>query len=522
MTPEAARRWKALTRLASQRVRTPTDRPGNQGPNLEIRIGGLTGNLSRQRLDTEVLAGLLALAEAADLPGRIRALLSGERVNSTENRPALHTALRARPGEVPAAAAAAPQVMARVLAAAEDVRLGRWRGHTGRTITDVVHIGIGGSHLGPELAVRALTRPGQGGPRLHFAANIDARALARALEGLDPARTLFIIASKSFSTLETRVNAESARSWFLERTGDAQAIARHFLAISTNLEAAAGFGIPEENVFAMWDWVGGRYSVWSPVGLPLALAIGSVGFERFLAGARTLDEHFASAGLSANLPVLMALAGIWNYNFLGVTTQAILPYAERLALLPDFLQQLMMESNGKGVRQDGSDVGVHTMPVVWGGAGTNGQHAFHQLLHQGTRSFAADFVLVAEAESSAALIRPDEHHRWLNANALAQSQAMLLGHEDPDHHKRVAGGKGTTTLILSSLSPESLGALLALYEHVVFCQGVIWDINSFDQWGVELGKRLAVPIYEQLGGRSAVMQDPSTRALIDRLLESEA
>ena len=259
------------------------------------------------------------------------------------------------------------------------------------------------------------------------------------------------------------------------------------------------------------DWVGGRYSVWSPVGLPLALAIGRQGFLEFLAGARAMDTHFRTSALAENLPVLMALTGVWNYNFLGVTNQAILPYAERLRLLPDFLQQLIMESNGKSVHQDGSEVAVHTMPVVWGGRGTNGQHAYHQLLHQGTRSFAADFILVANGDP------PAEHHRWLNANALAQSQAMLLGQDEGDPHKRVRGGKPTTTLVLPDLSPASLGALIALYEQMVFCQGVIWDINSFDQWGVELGKRLAIPIFEQLGGRPALSQDGSTRGLIDYL-----
>ena len=307
------------------------------------------------------------------------------------------------------------------------------------------------------------------------------------------------------------MNADSARAWFLERTGDAAAIGRHFVAVSTNLEAAAAFGIPEANVYPMWDWVGGRYSVWSPVGLPIALAIGRQGFLEFLAGGHAMDVHFRRTPFATNLPVLMALAGIWNYNFLGVNNQAILPYSERLRLLPDFLQQLIMESNGKSVRQDGTSLTVHSMPIVWGGRGTNGQHAYHQLLHQGTRSFAADFIIVASGEPT------DTHHRWLNANALAQSQAMLLGQDDADPHKRVSGNKATTTLVLDELTPASLGSLIALYEQVVFCQGVIWDINSFDQWGVELGKRLALPIFEQLGGQSALGQDASTRGLIEYL-----
>lgn len=509
MRPETAKHWKALSALASGKTEAAADADGLNP--LTVDAAGLHADLTKQQLSDEVIAALIGLAREMGLPEAIEAQFQGETINRSENRPALHTALRADPARVPAIAKEAAATLDRILNLVEEIRTGAWRGATGAAITDVVHIGIGGSHLGPELAVDALRRPHTGGPRIHFVANIDGAALGQALAGLDPERTLFIIVSKSFSTLETRVNAESARRWFLERMGDQAAIARHFIAISTNLEAAAEFGIPDANVHPMWDWVGGRYSVWSPVGIPLALAIGRQGFLNFLAGARAMDEHFRAAPLHENLPVLMALAGIWNYNFLGVTNQAILPYAERLRLLPDFLQQLIMESNGKSVHQDGSEVSVHTMPVVWGGRGTNGQHAYHQLLHQGTRSFAADFILVADGES------PAEHHRWLNANALAQSQAMLLGQDAEDPHKRVRGGKPTTTLVLPALSPESLGALIALYEQVVFCQGVIWDINSFDQWGVELGKRLAIPIFEQLGGRSALSQDGSTRGLIHHL-----
>jgi glucose-6-phosphate isomerase len=522
MSPESLPSWKALSRLASAQL--TRDEPPRE---VTGEAAGLYVDLTKQRLTGPVLEALVALAEERELAERIDDLFAGRTVNVSEQRAALHTALRAAPAEIPEAARPARAEMDRMLAFADAVRDGTRRGSTGRTITDVVHIGIGGSHLGPELAVEALSQPWLGGPRVAFVANIDPRALDRALMRLDPHRTLFIIASKSFSTLETRVNAQSARTWFLERTGSLDAMTAHFVAVSSNVEAARAFGIPAENVFALWDWVGGRYSVWSPVGLPLAVAIGSIGFREFLRGAHDLDRHFRTARFDANLPALMALVGIWNYNFLGVGSQVILPYSERLRLLPDFLQQLTMESNGKSVHQDGTPVGVHTMPIVWGSRGTNGQHAFHQLLHQGTRSFAADFILVAGADRGGSLPHGDdevvtrtEHQRWLLANALAQSQVMLLGHEDEDGHRRVPGGKGTTTIILSSLTPATLGALLALYEHVVFCQGVIWDINSFDQWGVEAGKRLAAPIYEQLGGKSAVTQDPSTRGLIRRLIES--
>ena len=511
MTPESAQHWKALSRLASARR---DDSEDTELKPLTIDAAGLHADLSKQQLDPEALSTLLGLAEEMNLAGAIEAQFAGAQINQSEGRPALHTALRAPREAVPEIAGAAAGTMADIFDLADAVRSGKWRGAAGAAITDVVHIGIGGSHLGPELAVEALTRAADGGPHIHFVANIDGEALHSAIKGLNPERTLFVIVSKSFSTLETRVNAQSARAWFLERTGSLDAIASHFVAISTNLAAADEFGIPASNVYPMWDWVGGRYSVWSPVGIPLAMAIGREGFNEFLAGARALDTHFRSAPFAENLPVLMALAGIWNYNFLGVTNQAILPYAERLRLLPDFLQQLIMESNGKSVHQDGSDVAVHTMPIVWGGRGTNGQHAYHQLLHQGTRSFAADFIIVADDAAGTALA---DHHRWLNANALAQSQAMLVGAQSEDPHKRVRGGKPTTTLVLPALTPSTLGALLALYEQIVFCQGVIWDINSFDQWGVELGKRLAIPIFEQLGGKSALSQDVSTRGLIEYL-----
>ena len=517
MTPESAQHWKALSRLASARQDGP--RSGDTPVPLTLEAAGLHADLTKQQLDKEVLAALVGLAEELDLTAAIDAQFSGVAINQSEDRPALHSALRAPAEDRPDMAREAATTLAQILDLADAVRSGAWHGATGDAITDVVHIGIGGSHLGPELAVEALTSADAGGPRIHFVANIDSDALHSALTGLNPERTLFVIVSKSFSTLETRVNAQSARAWFLERMGSLDAIARHFVAISTNLTAAAEFGIPETNVYPMWDWVGGRYSVWSPVGIPLAMTIGREGFRDFLGGARALDEHFRSAPFSENLPVLMALSGIWNYNFRGVTNQAILPYAERLRLLPDFLQQLIMESNGKSVHQDGTDVSVHTMPIVWGGRGTNGQHAYHQLLHQGTRSFAADFIIVATSTG------PAEHHRWLNANALAQSQAMLLGQDAEDPHRRVRGGKPTTTLVLPALTPGTLGALIALYEQIVFCQGVIWDINSFDQWGVELGKRLAIPIFEQLGGiqgkATPLLQDASTRGLIDYLTSTK-
>jgi glucose-6-phosphate isomerase len=505
--------WQALTRLATVLPDTEPDPTGSAAGDFEqlaLRVPGLLVDFSKQPVSAEIIQALLQLASTAGFAAQRERLFGGAPLNVTEGRPALHTALRARPEDRPAlAGSVVDQTLQRLRQFANDVRCGQYLGHSGRAISDIVHIGIGGSHLGPELAVEALDGPGNPGIRCHFVANVDGAALQGALARCNPATTLFILVSKSFSTLETQVNASSARSWFLERVADHQALARHFVAITANIEQARTFGIDQANIYPMWDWVGGRFSLWSAVGLPVQLMAGPTAFDELREGARLMDEHFLSAPPARNLPLLMALIGIWNYNFRGVESQAILPYDRRLRLLPDYLQQLEMESNGKGVTLDGHPVATQTMPIVWGGEGTNGQHAFHQLLHQGTRRFAADFIMVANPAHDL-----DQHHRWLLANGLAQSQAMLLGHQDPDPHRRVPGAKATTTLVLDALTPRSLGSLLALYEHKVFCQGLIWHINSFDQWGVELGKRLAVPIFAQLAGAPAADQDSSTQGLI--------
>lgn len=519
---ETSKSWKRLTRAATQCIDTPLSDWLAQPARFEDfshQAAGLLVDLSKQRIDSDIKSELLNLAESRALPQRIEELFTGACVNTTEQRPALHTALRAAPEDRPEIAADVAAVQARLNELVAKVRDGRWLGYSGKALTDVVHIGIGGSHLGPELATLALASQSFSSPRIHFVANVDRAALDAVLRGLNPERTAFIIASKSFSTLETRINAASARSWFLERVGRLDAIARHFIAISSNTTAAAEFGIESANTFEVWDWVGGRFSLWSAVGLPVMLAIGVSGFQQLLAGAAAMDDHFRHTALADNLPVLMALTGIWNYNFLGVTNHAILPYSERLRLLPDYLQQLEMESNGKSVSISGESVTNHTMPILWGGRGTNGQHAFYQLLHQGSRSFTADFILTTAGEDASAQVA--DHQRWLLANGLGQSQAMAQGQDDADPHKVVAGGHATTTIVLPQLSPFSLGALLALYEHKVFCQGVIWDINSFDQWGVELGKRLAKPIFEQLGGKSALLQDASTQGLIKHLRQTK-
>jgi glucose-6-phosphate isomerase len=512
--------WKKLTRLAASSIQTPLSdwlTAHDRFEQFSFRATTLLLDASKQRINTEVLNELLQLAEEREVGARIQDLMTGAQVNFTEQRPALHTALRA-PSDARPAKVSEPieEILQRLFEFADSVRSARWLGHSGKALTNVVHIGIGGSHLGPELAVRALQAAATPHLDIRFAANVDEAALRDALAGLDPERTLFVIASKSFTTLETRLNAESARSWFLERVAEPDAIARHFVAVTSNVEAATELGIHPDNVYPMWDWVGGRFSLWSAVGLPIALAIGSQGFRELLAGAHAIDSHFASAPAAENVPLLMALIGIWNYNFLGVTNHAILPYSSRLDRLPDYLQQLEMESNGKHVSHGGEDVAVHTAPIIWGGEGTNGQHAFHQLLHQGTRSFTADFILIAGTGASTS-----EPTRWLLANGIAQSQAMMTGQDHADPHRQVAGEHATTTIVADQLSPFTLGALLATYEHKVFCQGVIWDINSFDQYGVELGKRLAVPIFDQLGGKPAVGQDASTRGLIDTIRDAQ-
>jgi glucose-6-phosphate isomerase len=519
MKPEDLKQWHELTTLAAAAIQSPLAdlvRADDRFERFTFEGAELLLDLSKQRLDDDIVDALLRLADAQAFTQARDDLLSGARVNNTEDRPALHTALRARTGQLPEIAAQVSTTKSRLEHTVDQIRSGQWRGMSGKCLTDIVHIGIGGSHLGPELVYESLVENLGQLPRVHFVANLDAQALVSRLATLNPETTLFIIVSKSFSTLETRLNATSARSWFLERTADQAALEHHFLAVSSNPEAAGAFGIPDQNRFELWDWVGGRFSLWSAVGAPLMLAAGTSAFEQLLAGAEAMDQHFTDAPMRENLPLLMALTGVWNYNFLGVNNHAILPYSERLRLLPSYLQQLMMESNGKSVHRDGEPVGIHTMPIVWGGAGTNGQHAFHQLLHQGTRSFTADFILCAADEHHL----PDHHH-WLIANALGQSQAMLNGDADPDPHKAIPGNHATTTLILPDLAPRSIGALLALYEHTVFCQGVIWDINSFDQWGVELGKKLAMPIFKQLGGSSALTQDAPTRGLIHHLRKAE-
>ena len=433
-------------------------------------------------------------------------MLRGEPINNTEGRAVLHTALRAPKGAASPFNAEVHDTLDRMLAYAESIRDGAASG-----ITDVVNIGIGGSDLGPQMAVPALDAYTQRNLRLHFVSNLDGHAIEPVLRGLDPHRTLFIVASKTFTTQETMANAAVARAWFLAQGGTD--IARHFAATTTNLEAAAAFGIT--TTFGFWDWVGGRYSMWSAIGLPIALAIGAANFRDMLAGAHTMDRHFAEAPLEHNVPVLLGLLDVWYRNFHGFASRSVAPYHQGLARLPAYLQQLEMESNGKRVDRHGEALPFATSPVVWGEPGTNGQHAFFQLLHQGTDVIPLEFIAVRQPTHAYA-----DSHRKLLANCLAQSQALMQGRtlgEAGTAHRVFPGNRPSTTLLLDRLTPRSLGALVAMYEHRVYTSGAVWGINSFDQWGVELGKELASRLLPRLDSGDTAGLDASTAGLLSRL-----
>ncbi len=496
-----------------------------RGQRLTLEAAGIRLDYSRQRVTDRTLDLLLALARTRHLETGIAAMFAGGTVNPSENRAALHVALRnfdadGQP-EWPLAAQGRPVmddvagVLTHMQAFSDAVRCGRWRGYSERPIRDVVNIGIGGSDLGPRLVCDALTPRAGRSLRVHFVANVDPDALDRALAPLKPESTLFIVTSKTFTTAETLANARAARAWLLEGLGDEQAVARHFAAVTTNLEAAGAFGIAPENCFGFWDWVGGRYSLWSAVGLSIALALGMQTFRDLLSGAHAMDRHFRDAPPVQNLPVLMALLGVWNVNFLGLPTQVVVPYSHRLRHLPDWLQQLEMESNGKAVDLDGRPVDYATAPVVWGAVGTNAQHAFFQQLHQGPQPQPVDFILPLSA-------REDERERQRVANCLAQAEALVRGKtadevraelvarglggpelEAAIPHRVFPGNRPSSLLFLPNLSPATLGALLSLYEHKVYVQSLVWNICAFDQWGVELGKQLATRVQSMLERRAA-------------------
>jgi glucose-6-phosphate isomerase len=521
-----------------------------RGTRWTLSAAGLYLDYSKNRIDGLTIALLLALARDCGLPARRAAMFAGEPVNTTEHRAALHTALRAPPGESlwldgVDVAAQVQAVLARMARFSEQVRSGVWRGHTGRPIRHVINIGIGGSDLGPVMAHEALKHCSQRDLDLRFVSNVDATALAEATRGLDAEQTLFIVCSKSFTTPETLSNAQAARAWSLRQLGSEAAVARHFVAVSTNTPACAAFGIAPEQVFPLWDWVGGRYSLASAIGLSTMVAIGPLHFRALLAGMHAMDQHFRHAPLEQNMPVLMGLLAVWNNNFLGATTQAVLPYAQVLARFPAYLQQLTMESNGKQVTRDGQPVDCQTSPIVWGEPGTNGQHSFYQLLHQGTRLVPCDFIGFGRGLNTPGtpgerldpqhdLLHNQQHdllhnqqHDLLVANLLAQAQAMAFGKTADDlradgvpeaqvAHRVLAGNRPSNTLLARQLTPHTLGALVALYEHSVFTQGVIWGIDSFDQWGVELGKVLAQTTAAELAGDgdARLKHDSSTYALI--------
>jgi glucose-6-phosphate isomerase len=523
LNPTERPAWQHLARAATDRANDHLGQTLNAPdfvPTRSQELAGVLFDFNKQRIHAGIMDLLLQLADECGVLELRDALFTGEPINASEDRQVLHPALRGgAPEAEPEIRGAVADTQRRMVEIAAAIRSGHWRGHSGKPITDVVHIGIGGSHLGPELVVSALEHEATTHINVHFVANIDSNDLSATLDELNPDTTLFVVVSKSFTTLETLVNATSARAWFVERTN--APVENHFVGVTSNIDAACAFGFDPGNLLPMWDWVGGRYSLWSAVGLPILISLGEAKFKAFLDGARAVDEHFKTTPARDNVPLLSALVGVWNTNFLGCSNHAILAYDERLRLLPDYLQQLEMESNGKSVDRQGRRVGYHTMPILWGGVGSNGQHAYHQLLHQGTRAFSADFIVVANDASA-----PAPHHDWLLANALGQSQAMAIGYAAPESepHRDVVGNHPTTTIVLDELGPRQLGALLAVYEHKVFCQGAIWNINSFDQWGVELGKALAKPIYETLAGSAtdAGQQEAATLALIEHLKNTKS
>lgn len=511
---------------------TDTDRFSS----FSARCDDLLLDYSKSKIDTRAMALLLDLAKSAQVDERRDAMFAGEKINATENRAVLHTALRNRSDKpvLVDGADVMPDVRAVLDAMAdfsEAIRSGDLTSSSGAPFTDVVNIGIGGSDLGPVMTTLALS-PYHDGPDLHYVSNVDGAHIADTLEKLDPATTLIIVASKTFTTIETMTNAQTARKWIAGALGE-EAVGDHFAAVSTALDKVAAFGIDPSRVFGFWDWVGGRYSVWSAIGLPLMIAVGPDAFSDFLEGAHALDNHFAEAPLDKNLPVLMALIGVWNRDCLGHSARAVLPYDQRLARLPAYLQQLDMESNGKRVRLDGSPVTEETGPLVWGEPGTNGQHAFYQLLHQGTTVIPCEFLIAANGHEDDL----KHHHDLLVANCLAQSEALMLGRTLEEAtaqlseaglaaadvsrlapHKVFPGDRPSLTLAYDKLTPFALGRLIALYEHRVFVEGVIWDINSFDQWGVELGKELATALLPMVKGETpADSKDSSTQGLLAAL-----
>ena len=529
--------WKALEAHHQQtnglHLRELFAADAGRGERLSLEAAGLYLDYSKNRVTDETLTLLLQLARETGVEARRDAMFAGERINLTEDRAVLHTALRAPVGsEVMVdghdVGPDVHEVLGRMATFAEQVRARTWLGHTGKPIINIVNIGIGGSDLGPVMACRALEFYADRQLTLRFVSNVDGSEFVEAVRDLDPEETLFIVSSKTFTTQETMANAQSARAWSLDALNDEAAVARHFVAVSTNAQAVQAFGIDAASTFGFWDWVGGRYSLTSAIGLSLMLAVGPEHYADLLAGFHDMDEHFRTAPLEQNMPVLMALIGLWYTDFLGAQTLAVLPYDHYLSQFPAYLQQLDMESNGKHVTLSGETVDYQTGPVIWGQPGTNGQHAFYQLIHQGTKLIPCDFIGFIKTLNS--LGGPlGEHHDLLMANVFAQTEALAFGKTLEQvlaegvpgslaPHRVFEGNRPTNTLLADQLTPRVLGALIALYEHKVFVQGAVWNINSFDQWGVELGKVLAGRIVPELsvGQEPQLKHDSSTNALIRR------
>ena len=528
--------WQALAQHETGTLRELFAEDPLRGRTMVVEGAGVTLDYSKQRVTAQTIDLLVALADSVDLAGHREAMFMGKYINSTEDRAVLHTALRLPRDatlEVDGVDVVAEvhAVLDRMSAFSDKVRSGDWTGHTGKRIRNVVNIGIGGSDLGPVMAYEALKHYSQRDMTFRFVSNVDGTDFVEAVIDLDPEETLFIVSSKTFTTQETMNNAHSARAWLLDALGDEAAVAKHFVAVSTNAQAVSAFGIDTAQMFGFWDWVGGRYSVDSAIGLSTMLAIGPENFAELLAGFHEMDVHFRTAPAAQNLPALMGLLSVWNRNFLDLPTCAVLPYEQYLKRFPAYLQQLTMESNGKSVRLDGTPVGVETGAIFWGEPGTNGQHSFYQLIHQGTSTITCDFLFFLDPVNPLSATDAPDHHDLLVANVLAQSAVLAFGKtaqevaadgtaEDLVAHKVMPGNRPSSVIFSEKLDPRTLGRLVALYEHSVFTQGVVWGINSFDQWGVELGKVMAKKIAPLLTtGGSDEGLDSSTQELARRYRE---
>jgi len=521
------RAWRTLEahadEIRSTHLRDLFAADASRGERLTLEAEGIFLDYSKNRISDETLRLLIELARERGVAERRDAMFAGEHINVTEDRAVLHVALRAPHDEVIEAdgenvVPKVHEVLDRMSDFADRVRDGDWRGHTGRPIRNVVNIGIGGSDLGPVMAYEALRHYSQRDLIFRFVSNVDGTDIVEATRDLDPEETLFIVSSKTFTTLETITNATTARDWLLAALGDQSAVAKHFVAVSTNAEEVSKFGIDTANMFGFWDWVGGRYSMDSAIGLSTMIAIGPENFRRMLTGFHAMDEHFRTAPFERNLPVLLGLLTVWYADFFGAETVAVLPYDQYLKRFPAYLQQLTMESNGKSVTLDGARVDYETGPIYWGEPGTNGQHSFYQLIHQGTRLIPCDFIGFLDTLNAVG-----DHHDLLMANVFAQTEALAFGKDAEEPYRVFEGNRPSNTILAERLDPETLGKLVALYEHSVFVQGAIWGVNSFDQWGVELGKVLAKRIAGELesGAEPQLTHDSSTNALIRRYRDSK-